>query len=88
MTKTLKTEKDEAAWYQAHKDDPAFLDDFEEVPPPRKSRGRPSKGRATRISVRFTSEEMRDINAKAHDEGIFLSDVVRRAVSAYVTKSA
>ena len=87
MTETLKTEEEVAAWYQAHKDDPDFLDQFEEVPPPPRPRGRPSKGMAGRISVRFTPEEMHDIKAKAQEEGIFLSAVVRRAVEAYVARN-
>jgi hypothetical protein len=84
-SKAPRTEQEWADFYQAHKDDPEVWG--EEVPPPRKQRGRPSKGMAGRISVRFTPEEMHDIKARAHKEGIFLSDVVRRAVAAYVGKT-
>ena len=84
-TGTPRTEQEWADFYQAHKDDPEIWG--EEVPPPPRPRGRPSKGMAGRISVRFTPEEMHDIKAKAQEEGIFLSAVVRRAVEAYVARN-
>jgi hypothetical protein len=69
-----------AAWYQEHKNDSDFLDNFEVVPPPKRSRGRPSRGMGARITVRFTPEEMVGIRATAKKEGLTYSEVVRRAV--------
>ena len=77
-----------AAWYQEHKDDPDFLDNFEVVPSPKPPRGRPSRNMGARISVRFTPEEMVSIRAIAKDDGIYYSEVVRRAVNAYCQQKA
>ena len=76
-----------AAWYHEHKDDPDFLDNFEVVPPPKPSRGRPSRNMGARISVRFTPEEMEGIRATAKEEGLTYSEVVRRAVHEQSQKS-
>ena len=92
MKKTVPSAETEesirAAWYQAHKDDPDFWDNFEVVPPPKRSRGRPSRNMGARISVRFTPEEMAGIRARSVEEGITYSEVVRRAVSAQCPKPA
>jgi hypothetical protein len=77
-----------AAWYQAHKDDPDFLDGFEVVPPPKRPRGRPSRRMGARISVRFTPEEMVGIREKAKEQGLTYSEVVRQAVNAQCLKAA
>ena len=76
-----------AARYQEHKDDPDFLDNFEVVPPPKKSRGRPSRSRGASISVRFTPAEMAGIRARAIVAGLTYSEVVRRAVKADCLKA-
>lgn len=73
-----KTEQEWADYYQAHKDDPDLWG--EPVPPPKRPRGRPSRGMGARISVRFTPEEMEGIRATAKKEGLTYSEVVRRAV--------
>ena len=80
-----KTEKEWAAYYQAHKDDPDLWG--EPVPPPKKARGRPSRNLGARISVRFTPEEMDGIRAKSKEEGLTYSEVVRRAVNEQCRKS-
>jgi hypothetical protein len=77
-----------AAWYHEHKDDPDFLDNFEVVPPPKRSRGRPSRNMGARISVRFTPEEMEAIRATSKKEGLTYSEVVRRAVNEQSRKAA
>jgi hypothetical protein len=81
MTKRdMKEPKTEQAdYYQAHEDDPNPWG--EPVPPPKRTRGRPSQGRGARISVRFTPEEMAGIRAQSEEEGITYSEVVRRAVN-------
>jgi len=85
----MKTDENaRAAWYEEHKDDPDFLDNFEDDPPPKRARGRPSRNMGARISVRFTPEELAGIRAKSEEEGISYSEVVRRAVNAQCLKAA
>jgi hypothetical protein len=81
-----RTEQEWADYYQAHKDDPDLWGD--PVPPPKRSRGRPSRNMGARISVRFTPEEMAGIRARSQEEGLYYSEVVRRAVHAYCQKEA
>ena len=79
-----RTEQEWADYYQTHKDDPDLWG--EPVPAPKRSRGRPSRNMGARISVRFTPEEMAGIRARAADEGITYSEVVRQAVNAQCLK--
>jgi hypothetical protein len=79
-----KTEREWADYYQAHKDDPGLWGEV--VPPPKKGRGRPSRNMGARISVRFTPEEMAGIRARSREDGLYYSEVVRRAVHAYCQK--
>ncbi len=92
MKKTVPNQESEesvrAAWYQAHKDDADFLQEFEVIPVPARARGRPSRNMGARISVRFTPEEMAGIRAKSVAEGISYSEVVRRAVNTECLKTS
>jgi hypothetical protein len=84
--KEPQTEQEWADFYQANKDDPDLWG--EPVPPPKRSRGRPSRNMGARISVRFTPDEMAGIRAKAEEEDISYSEVVRQAVNAQCLKAA
>jgi hypothetical protein len=81
MTKQPQTEQELADFYQAHKDDPELWSD--PVPAPPRKRGRPGRGLAARITVRFTPEEAAMIYRVAEAEGLVLAEAVRQAVRAY-----
>jgi hypothetical protein len=79
-----KTEQEWAAWYQAHKDDPDFLDNFGEVVPPPPDRPRRRLG--ARISVSFTPDELDVIRAKSHETCLSYVEVVKQAVLSHLQK--
>ncbi len=72
-------EKDWAAYYQQHKDDPEIWGEPEEDAPPAR-RG----GLSATITVRFSPEEASDIRALAQEFDVPYSEIVRRAVRKFV----
>lgn len=76
----MSEEKDWAAFYRQHKDDPEIWGEPEEGSPATRRRGRLS---AT-ITVRFSPEEASGIRELAKELGASYSDVVRRAVREFI----
>jgi hypothetical protein len=78
-----RSEAEWAAYFQAHKDDPDWLEqwDFEQSVPPR-PRGRPSQGLDIQLAVRFTPEDAAILRAVAEQTGQTYSEIVRQAVRA------
>ena len=81
----MDNEQERAAFYQAHKDDE---DMWEDVEPPKRRKGRPSKGLKATITVRFTEEEADIIRAEAQATGATYSEVIRNAIRAKATVGA
>lgn len=75
----MSEERDWAAFYREHKDDPEIWGEPEEDAPP--ARKRPL---SATITVRFPPEEALEIRELAKNLGISYSDVVRRAVREFV----
>jgi hypothetical protein len=75
-----QTEQEWADFYQAHKDDPEIWG--EPVASPIRKVGRPSRGLAMRITVRFSPDEAAIIRRIAEEQEVPLSEVVRQAVLA------
>lgn len=75
----MSEERDWAAFYREHKDDPGMWGEPEEYPPP--ARKRPL---SATITVRFSPEEASEIREMAKKLGASYSDVVRRAVREFV----
>ncbi len=80
------TDEGRAAYYFEHRDDPEEVTDWERVesPLPKRKRGRPSHGYAVSYAVRFAPEEFQQLEAVATATGITGSELIRRAVAAYV----
>lgn len=77
---TKMTEQELADFYQAHKDDPDLWGEMEK--PPRRARGRPSRGLSAIITVRFTPKEAAIIRREAETTGATYSDIIRNAIRA------
>ena len=75
----MNDEKDDAAFYEAHKSDPAVWGEPVEEPEPLR-RG----GMGATITVRFPADEAEAIRHRAKEAGLTYSEVVRHAVSAYL----
>jgi hypothetical protein len=76
----MVSEKERAAYYQAHKDDPDVWDELEEAPDePRAQRA----GLSVSIAVRFPPDEAEAIRRTARLEGKTYSEIVRTAVQRY-----
>lgn len=75
----MSEERDWATFYQQHKDDPEMWGDPEEGAPAVR-RG----GLSATITVRFSPEEASEIRELARKLDVTYSDVVRRAVGAFV----
>jgi hypothetical protein len=76
----MNKEKDWAAFYEQHKDNPAEIWGEPEVGPP-PGRRRPL---SATITVRFSPEEATAIRELAKELGVSYSDIVRRAVRKFV----
>ncbi|MEA2638978.1 MAG: hypothetical protein QOF51_372 [Chloroflexota bacterium] len=85
---TDMTAQEQAADYDAHRDDPDG--DWEEVPSPLPKRrpGRPTRGYTVSYAVRFTPEEFQRVEDLAGRAGITGSELIRRAVAAYRGREA
>jgi hypothetical protein len=81
-----QTEQEWADYYQAHKDDPGFWDDWERVDPPVKLRrgpGRPGQGLSARVAVRLSPEEVTWLGQEAATTGQTFSEILRAALQAF-----
>ena len=75
----MSEERDKAAFYQQHKDDPDIWGEPEEdTPPTRKG------GLSATITVRFSPEEASAIRELAQELDVPYSEIVRRAVRKFV----
>jgi len=75
----MSEERDKAAFYQQHKDDPEVWGEPEEnAPSPRRS------GLSATITVRFSPEEASAIRGLAQELHVPYSEIVRRAVRKFV----
>jgi len=81
----MENERQRAAFYQTHKDDE---DMWEDVEPPKRRKGRPTKGLKATITVRFTEEEADTIRREAQATGATYSEVVRNAIRAKAAVTA
>jgi uncharacterized protein (DUF4415 family) len=75
-----EAEKERAAFYQEHKDDPEVWEEDVREEEPKRSRGRPSRGLKATITVRFSEDEAAIIRSRASSAGQTYSEVVRQAV--------
>ena len=75
----MSDERDKAAFYKQHKDDPDVWGDPEEGAPPA-----PRGGLSATITVRFSPEEASAIREVAQELDVSYSEVVRRAVRKFV----
>ncbi len=75
----MNEERDKAAFYQQHKDDPEIWGEPEEDATP-VGRG----GLSATITVRFSPEEAAAIREVAQELGVPYSEIVRRAVRKFV----
>ena len=75
----MSEERDKAAFYQQHKDDPEVWGEPEVGAPPT-----PRGGLSATITVRFSPEEATAIRELAKELGVSYSDIVRRAVRKFV----
>jgi hypothetical protein len=71
-------ERERAAFYQAHKDDPAVWSDAEGRDPPRRRRGMSST-----ITIRLTSEVSDLLRNMAEAKGVSYSEIMRKALKMY-----
>jgi len=76
----MESDKDLAAFFEAHRGDPEEWGDPEEAPEPARVR---RNGLGASIAVRFTSEDAEAIRRTARMMGATYSEVVRRAVQEY-----
>lgn len=75
----MNEERNRAAFYQQHKDDPEVWGEPEEnAPPTRRS------GLSATITARFSPEEASAIRELAQEIGVPYSEIVRRAVRKFV----
>lgn len=73
------SEKDWAKFYQEHRDDPEMWGEPEEDVPPARS-----SGLSATITVRFSSEEAKDLRELAKELDASYSEIVRLAVRKFV----
>lgn len=74
----MTSEREEAARYRAHKDDPEMWGTGEKFDMPHRK-----KGLSATITVRFSPEEADSIRRAAQSKSVSYSDIVREAVRAY-----
>src|SRR3712207_1308549 len=75
----MSEEKDWAAFYEQHKDDPEMWGDPEDDGP-----SIPKGGLSATITVRFSPEEASAIRGLAKELGVSYSEIVRTAVRKFV----
>jgi len=82
-----QTEQEWAAYYQARRHDASFRDEWGEMEPVRRPRGRPSRGLRATIAVRFSEEEAAIIRQEAKATSSTYSDVIRRLVREHASST-